>query len=423
MTAYILQFSGEAITLGPVFATGGEARVHVVSGHPELLAKLYTKKSPDIEDKLAAMITAPPPCLSLGGGYAEAVWPLDIVRDADAGNACVGYVMRYVRNRLRLEEIANPAICPPQIDFSCRLRMATNLAWMTAELQAAGYVVGDLHLGNMLADQAGCVSFIDTDSFQFVYQGRLFRCEVGKREFIAPELHNKNLKNTDRTIEQDAFSLAIGIFQLLMDGNHPYQGKWIGNGQKPPLNKRIVKGIWPYSQPAPKNWRPRSVAPPLDILHPRVRKAMIRCFKRGHGDPGQRPSANRWHQLLLDVENDQTYLKKVSPLYQKAAWRTQSPGAISNFRQAFTGKWFSRWASRLAKWTHLHRLGKKWGIRLAATFAVLLLCTFLAIKYRSAVAKALNLDAPHRYSTENYGHGKPTPKLWQVLRDSSKESN
>jgi serine/threonine protein kinase len=345
------------------------------------------------------------------------------VRDADGGDACVGYVMPHIRNRLRLEEIANPAACPQQIDFSLRLQMATNVAWMMAELHAAGYVVGDLHLGNLLGDQAGCVCYLDTDSFQFVHQGRLFRCEVGKSDFIAPELHNKRLDSIDRLPNQDDFALAICVFQLLMDGNHPYQGKWIGKGQKPPLPKRIAKGIWPYAQPAPKNWRPRSVSPPFDILHPLIRNAMIRCVKQGHRNPGRRPSASKWHKLLLEVENDQAYLKKVLPLYQKAAWRTQSYGAIFSFRQAFTGKWFSRWASRLAKWTHLQWLGIKWGIRLAATSTVILLCTFLAIKYRSTITKALNLDTQPKFSTEKFGSGKPTPKLWQLLRDSSKESD
>jgi DNA-binding helix-hairpin-helix protein with protein kinase domain len=418
MTAYFLQFSGETITLGPVLATGGEARAHVVSGRPELLAKLYTKKSPDIEDKLAAMLSAPPPCLSLGGGYSELSWPLDIVRDADAGNACVGHVMRYIRNRLRLEEIANPATCPPQIDFSCRLRMATNLAWMVAELHAAGYVVGDLHLGNVLSDQSGCVVFIDVDSFQFVHHGRLFRCQVGKSDFLAPELHNRKLESVDRVPEQDDFSLAIGIFQLLMDGNHPYQGKWIGNGQKPPLNKRLAKGIWPYSKPAPKDWRPRSIAPPFNILHPLIQDAMTRCFQHGHSDPGQRPPASEWQQLLLAVENDQAYLRKVMPLFQKAAWRMQAPATGSSVRQTFITKVLSTWTSRSAKTMHLSWLGKKRGIRIAATTAVLLLCTLLAIKYRSAVARALNLDAPASYTTETYGSGKPTPKLWQELRDA-----
>ena len=67
MAAYFLQISGEAITLGPEMRTGGEAKVHTVLERPELVAKLYTKENPEIEDKLSAMIATPPPC-NKGGG-------------------------------------------------------------------------------------------------------------------------------------------------------------------------------------------------------------------------------------------------------------------------------------------------------------------------------------------------------------------
>jgi DNA-binding helix-hairpin-helix protein with protein kinase domain len=420
MAALYLHAGGDSITLGPVLDTGGEARVHHVPGHPELLAKIYTATIADIEDKLAAMISAPPPCLSLGGGYAELVWPLDIVRDADAGDACIGYVMRYIHNRLPLDVIANSATCPSQIDFSCRLRLATNVAWMVAELHLAGIVPGDLHLGNILGDATGCVSFIDNDSFQFSAQGTVYRCQVGKSEFIAPELYNKDLKTVDRTPEQDAFSLAIGIFQLLMDGNHAYQGHWCGTGMKPPLNERIRQGIWPYAQPAPRDWKPRPWAPPFDLQHQLVRDAMTCTFQAGHGNPTLRTTAFQWQQLLLAVEKDRAYIDKVVPLFRQAKWRSKSPVAtplpaskssLTSFRQ------FPKWLCRRfvgIRWAFYFRLC----FRLTEIAAVLFAVAYISIHLFPTSPKVRFPRASSEHSAGKHGGGRPTPKLWSELRDS-----
>jgi DNA-binding helix-hairpin-helix protein with protein kinase domain len=424
MTAYYLQTTGERITLDQILATGGEATVHSVTSRPEVLVKKYLKPMPDIEEKLQSMVSAPPPCLSLGGGYADLVWLLDIVRDADAADAFIGYVMPHVRNRLSLDLIANPATCPPQIDFSCKLRMASNLAWMTAELHANGFVIGDLHLGNSLgSDQAGCVSVIDCDSFQITAQGRLFRCEVGKADFIAPELFGKDLKTIDRTTDQDAFSLAICVFQLLQDGTHPYQGKWLGKGQKPTLNERIRQGTWPYARPAPPNWRPRPISPPFDLLHPLVQDAMTRCFQAGHRNPALRPTASEWQQILLTVENDQAYLAKAISLVQKAAWRTNFTAAKTHAATpaAAGTRTIPRRSPPKSGVTRL--FGNKWFTRTAVVIVVFMLGIYFAVSVPSSKTNQSKNDSMKNDSMKNdysqkHDVKKSTPKLWKELRDS-----
>ncbi len=418
MTSLFLQATGERISLGPILASGGEASVYTVTSRPEILAKIFHNSTPAIEEKLLAMISAPPPCVSLGGGYAELVWPFDVVRDADANNACVGYVMRHIRNHLPLDIIANPATCPPQINFQCKLRLAANLAWMLAELHAARLVVGDLHLGNTLGDQAGCISVIDTDSFQFLSAGRVFRCGVGKAESIAPELFDIDLNTIDRTPEQDSFSLAIGIFQLLMDGNHPYQGRWRGAGQRPTLNERIRQGAWPYAQPAPPNWEPRPLSPPFDLLHPLIQDAMIRCFQVGHRNPAMRPTGSEWQRILLTVESDVNYLNKVVPLFTRSSWRNQSPA-----HQAATihGKIHP---------PSLRRIPSNPTKIAISIFVAIILATVGIYALHSAPSQEQEQHtglpqkqeqqkcSPADSSPDRPNKGKPTPKLWRELRDS-----
>jgi hypothetical protein len=153
---------------------------------------------------------------------------------------------------------------------------------------------------------------------------------------------------------------------------------------------------------------------------------MTRCFQHGHGDPRQRPSASQWQQLLIDVENDQAYLNKVLPLFQAAAWLKRAPAAVPNSPQSPAANTFSKPTNPAANCpvnhppqrAHGKGLRNKRRVLNAATIAILLLGAFFAYKYRFAIARAFHFDATPRYSTENDGHGKPTPKLWQKLRDA-----
>lgn len=301
MPTLYLQNSGEYISLGPPLATGGQATIRPVAGHPDLLVKEYTCQTPDIEERLPAMVADPPPCVSLGYGAAELAWPLDVVRDADRSDACVGYVMRHVRGRLPLHDIADPEAFPPGLDVSCRMRMAGNLTWMIRELHAAGYIVGDLHPKNILGDRAGGVTLVDTDSFQFYHDGRLFRCFGGKGEYLPRELHGAPLDGIVRTVEQDAYALAICLFQLLMNGHHPFVARWQGTGRRPSINERIVAGVWPYAVPGPQLWLPPHNAPPLAALPAPLQNAFSRCFQDGHDCPNRRPTVEEWVEILWEL--------------------------------------------------------------------------------------------------------------------------
>ena len=42
--------------------------------------------------------------------------------------------------------------------------------------------------------------------------------------------------------------LAVLIYQLLMEGNHPFRAQWLGSGEPPPLEERIRLGCFPYRQ-------------------------------------------------------------------------------------------------------------------------------------------------------------------------------
>jgi len=170
-------------------------------------------------------------------------------------------------------------------------RTARNLASAVAAVHAKGYVIGDLNESNILVQPTALVTLVDTDSFQVRHpNGQVFRCPVGKPDYIAPELQGKQLSLVNRTPEQDRFALAVLIFLLLMEGSHPFRG-----ANPPEIGNRIRQGLFP-------NLTRFTLHP--DVLHPEVWQNFERCFIQGHQNPYARPEATDWLGALDNAENE-----------------------------------------------------------------------------------------------------------------------
>jgi len=191
----------------------------------------------------------------------------------------------------------------PQFDSLALHRVARNLAAAVQALHSRGYVIGDVNESNILVSDAALITLVDTDSFQVVdaRSGVTFRCPVGKPEYTPPELQGVSFATTDRTPEHDRFGLAALLFQLLMEGTHPFAGIYRGSDDPPPYEQRIRAGHYPHgSRKVP--YLPSPVAPPLEILYPGVRQLFTRCFEDGHARPEVRPDARTWQRVLLEAE-------------------------------------------------------------------------------------------------------------------------
>ena len=91
--------------LGPEVAVGGEASIHEVPGHDELLAKIYRQRVPQSEERLDCMLARPPRTRSIGGGYAQLIWPVGKIVSAKDGRTFLGHLMPTVRNSISLEVV------------------------------------------------------------------------------------------------------------------------------------------------------------------------------------------------------------------------------------------------------------------------------------------------------------------------------
>lgn len=324
------QSNGVPLVLPPETAlgAGGEARIYAVLPGEQYVAKIYHRAEPGRAQKLRAMLTNPPDDPLALQGKLSIAWPLDLLHTADAQPRFAGYLMPRVSGAQPLFHCYNPGARRdfyPAFDYLALHRVARNLAAAVHALHGRGYVIGDVNESNILVSDSALITLVDTDSFQVVdsRSGVTFRCPVGKPEYTPPELQNLSFAATDRRPEHDRFGLAVLLFQLLMEGTHPFAGIYQGSDDPPPYEQRIRAGHYPYgSRSTP--YRPALTVPPLEILHPGVRQLFTRCFEDGQARPDVRPDARTWQRTLLEAE-EALIVCAVNPRHRYGSHLTRCP--------------------------------------------------------------------------------------------------
>jgi DNA-binding helix-hairpin-helix protein with protein kinase domain len=294
---------------GPLLGRGGEASVYAVPGRSDLAAKIYHNPTDEHAEKLAAMLAAPPAPPPQPGEHSAIAWPMARLYEAGGEGRVVGYLMPRFEKPHLIWEFYNPAarqeICP-RFHHGSLLRTARNLAAALRTLHERGYVLGDLNESNVLVTPQALVTLLDVDSFQVPGRDRVYRCRVGRPEYTPPELHGVSFADVDRSPEHDAFALAVLIFQLLMQGVHPFAGTCAHGGEPDSIPARIAAGWWPYAWERASPIRPSPHAPPWFILPPSVQELLRACFEDAHAEPALRPGAAHWQHALEEAEQELT---------------------------------------------------------------------------------------------------------------------
>ncbi|MEH2292472.1 tetratricopeptide repeat protein [Nostoc sp.] len=298
----------EILSLNVSLGRGGEACVYAVPSDSNLVAKIYHKPTTAHADKLQAMLANPPENPTASLGHISIAWPEDLLRAADGKNSILGFLMPHIQGMRPIIDFYNPRTrrqhCP-LFNYQYLLRTARNLAAAFAALHASGYCIGDVNESNILVSDTALVTLIDTDSFQVPDRNNnvVYRCPVGKPEFTPPELQNKTFAQHDREISHDLFGLGVLVFQLLMEGTHPFSGIFQGAIEPPPYEARIASGHFTYSEKRHVPYLPTPIAPPWEILHPSLQELFVRCFEAGHNNPLLRPSAQNWLSAIAEAED------------------------------------------------------------------------------------------------------------------------
>lgn len=286
-------------------ARGGEGGIWTVQGKPDLVAKIYhpNQVTPQHEAKVAAMLAAPP---TQPKTHTAIAWPTDLLYRQ---GQFVGFLMPKVQGYEPLINSYHPTLRQqsfPHFDWHYLHRIALNLVIAAEAIHVRGHVIGDVNESNILVNAKTLVTLVDTDSFQVKEQsGKIYRCLVGKAEYTPPQLQGKTFKSLDRTIEDDHFGLAVLIFQLLMEGLHPFSG--VLTSQVVPSKSIgrvdlycLSQGWFPYQQNASATPPPNALS--FNILHPDMQIAFVRSFVDGHRDAKQRPTAREWQHILQKAE-------------------------------------------------------------------------------------------------------------------------
>ncbi len=308
----LVDSAGNRYLLGRKLASGGEGSIFFVEQNEAVVVKRYhneasTKtaaKLKELELKISYMFQKPPqpPEALRQHQHAFWTWPLQLLK-TNQGNF-VGYLMPYSKG-IKGEEFLQFSS-----GFSWKARIQAAL-YLTHSVQAShttGYIIGDLNPRNLFftlkeegQQELLLPTLTDTDSFQIndLDSGDiLFNCTVQNPEYSAPELINAYTFN--RSIEQDYFTLALVLFQILSLGVHPFSGT-VKNQVVQEIKNNISKGrnvISSKELVAPKHMIE------LDIFPPDMLKLFDQTFRLGHTVSKSRTSTSDWIKHLSSLLED-----------------------------------------------------------------------------------------------------------------------
>lgn len=307
--------------VGKKLGEGGEGTIYSVSGDSSKVLKIY-KANVNTDDKykkMSAMIKLAP------NGVKYTTWPIDLLFNNE--RKFVGFVMKRIPDKIKINEVYDTSA---ETNYNWRQRaiFAHNLCAIVSTIHEIKQVCGDFNPNNICIDLSdkGNLYLIDTDSFHIQYGGTLYRCSVGMTYYLPREIQQRMkgeslavMKTPTFTEDTDNFALAIHVFQLLMNGCHPFTMSKINLGDStvcPPVEDNILEGRSAFFSNN-SGYAIPVYAPPIDILPADLqilfRRAFVDSYTKG---PNARPKAAEWCPVLKKlIENTKVCANNSKHLY------------------------------------------------------------------------------------------------------------
>ncbi|WP_338740519.1 protein kinase domain-containing protein [Haloplanus salilacus] len=299
-------FEGETVRgpagtlqLGAQLGTGAEGAVYRVQGIESEVVKIFEEtKRVEKADKVQAMVANPPTDPThRERDVRSIVWPTAVVEDPST-DAFLGYTMPRVDLDAykNVQRYAREDMQWSDSEPETRYKTALNVALVFEAIHKQGHAIGDLNHQNILVD-GGYVALIDCDAFHISGANDTYGDDTYFPRYAPPEGRARTLSAVR---EGDRFGLGIHIFQLLMEGFHPFQaqGPAATTGD---FGDMIEGNRFLYTDPRPEGLEPHDHSPDYDELPADIRELFDKCFHAGKEHPIARPKASEWTRTLKTV--------------------------------------------------------------------------------------------------------------------------
>lgn len=233
-----------SLRLGRKLAAGGEGTIYVTSDPAGSVAKIYFARQITAErlEKLLQMVGADP-------GIQGLCWPQALLYNEE--NEWVGYLMPRASGRELATTVFHPgrncrSISAQGWSRKSLAQIAANIASAFSAMHTKGILMGDINPRNFLVGADCAVYLVDCDSYQF----GSFPCPVGTPLYTPPEVHKRMRASGNvnysyiRTKENELYSLAVLLFEILMLGKSPYERSGCTDNED--VVQMIVDGLFPY---------------------------------------------------------------------------------------------------------------------------------------------------------------------------------
>ncbi len=255
----------------------------VLSGRQDLMIKMGVAE----EQKfiLERMVKSPPPLSELEEVGIFFEWPVELFYDENKN--MVGYAFKPLRSSSD-HIMAFDSIQFQQMSWSWPLlhRVVGKIARTFDFLQCAGYRL----------------TFLSTKTLELSSVGDLYWSAMDQL-LLDNQTQSRSQVVSETTDPEslDCFKLAVILFQGLMMGRHPFDGKWVLAGVKPERIKLVRLGLFPWLSRNHLYIRPHEKHPAYGALHPELQRQFNSCFTLGGQVSDACPSPEVWQYVLAKL--------------------------------------------------------------------------------------------------------------------------